>query len=279
MHYLLLAIICNTAMIFVMRYSEAHQGNRYAATLFNYIAGVVVSLVLMEHKVFFVNTPEGWFAMGLALFNAFCMTGGIFINLVNVGKNGAAMTATFGKLGVLIPTVLSILFFDETPTMIQGAGLVLAVGAIVYLNGGKGEGSRIQSLPLLLMLFVVLGVIDFNSKLYGVFGQEELRDYYVFYTFLFNALLSLLLLLKNNRQVKKQDVINGVMIGIPNQLITYSLVRVVWYLPAYLAFPLASAGVILAVNVVNFVVFRERLSPRELRATLLIGSALILLNR
>jgi len=278
MFYLLLAITANSLMMFVMRYSEKHEGNRDAATVFNYVAGIVITVLLMKEKVFFTNSPAGWIAVGLGAFNAVCMVGGMFLNLINVGKNGAPMTATFGKLGILIPTILSMILFREIPSVVQLVGLVLAVAAIIYLNGGTGEGGGIRSLPLLLILFLVSGFIDFNSKLYGVFGQADLQDQFVFWTFLFSALLSFAILIRNGKPVKKQDVINGVLLGIPNQLITYCMVRVVSYLPAYLAFPLASAGVILAVNVINFVVFREKLSPRELKATGLIGLALILLN-
>ena len=278
MFYLLLGILSNTTVFFVMKYSESHEGNRYAATLFNYIVGMIISFLLMKEKVLFYNTPEGWFALGLALFNAVCMTGGIFINQMNVGKNGAPLTATFGKMGVLIPIVLSAFLFREIPTVIQFIGLAAAVFAIVYINEEANGKTNIQSLPLLFVLFIVAGLIDFNSKLYAEFGQVEIKDYYIFYSFVFNTVLSLILLLMRNRRIRKQDVVNGVMMGIPNQLITYCMVNAVLYRPAYLAFPLASAGVIVAVNIVNFSVFHEKLSPRELRATLMIGVALILLN-
>lgn len=278
MLYLLMAIASNTAIVFVMKFSENHQGNRYAATVVNYIAGVIITYLLMKEKTLFYNTPEGWFAMGLAVFNAICMTSCMLLNQYSIGKNGAPMSTTFNRLGVLIPTVLSMILFHELPTVLQMGGLVLAIAAIVYINGGKGESNHIGSLPTLLLVFVIGGLIDFNSKLYGAFGQVEIQDYYVFYSFVFNTLISLGIMLKMDRSMKKQDVINGVLMGIPNQMITYSMVRAVLFLPAYLAFPLYSAGVILCVNVINFAVFREKLTRREMVATIIIAIALILLN-
>ena len=277
MFYLLMAIAMHSTTMFVLKYSENSEGNRYATTLFNFLTGMIISFFLMKEKVLFYSTPQGFFAMGLAVINAICMTSGMVVYQVTVGRNGAPLTATFGRLGVLIPTVLSMIFFHEVPSLVQIVGLIIAILAIIYINGG-GETNQIESLSLLLAVFVISGLMDFCSKLYGVYGDAAIQDYYVFYSFLFNTLLSLGILLAKNRTVKKKDVTNGILLGIPNQLITYSMVRVVLYLPAYLAFPLASAGVILAVNIVNFVVFREKLSPRELRATLLIGIALILLN-
>ena len=51
MFYLLLGILSNTTVFFVMKYSESHEGNRYAATLFNYIVGMIISFLLMKEKV------------------------------------------------------------------------------------------------------------------------------------------------------------------------------------------------------------------------------------
>ena len=54
MFYLLLGILSNTTVFFVMKYSESHEGNRYAATLFNYIVGMIISFLLMKEKLLFV---------------------------------------------------------------------------------------------------------------------------------------------------------------------------------------------------------------------------------
>ena len=56
-----------------------------------------------------------------------------------MGKNGTPISTTFNRLGVLIPTVFSILLFGERPQIVQIAGIALAVSAIIYINSGKGN--------------------------------------------------------------------------------------------------------------------------------------------
>lgn len=276
MLYLLLAISANIMIIFVMKFSERHEGNRYAATTVNYAAGLILSFLLMEHKTLFYAGADGRFAMALALFNACCMTSCMLLIQVSISKNGAPMTTTFNRLGVLIPTVLSMVFFGEIPGFLQIVGILCAVFAIVYLNGG--DSGHIRSVSALLCVFGIGGMIDFTSKLYGVFGNTGIQEYFVLYTFIFCTVISGSIMLMMNRHVKKIDLINGLLMGIPNQLMTLGVVNAVLYLPAYLVFPLYSGGVILGVNLINFAVFREKLSRREAAATGIVGIALILLN-
>lgn len=277
MSYLLLTIAANVVMIFVMRHSEHQQGNRYAVTVFNYITGIAVSLCLLGGRWPQSDAPGVGLAVGLAFSNALCMVGCMLLIQYSILKNGAPMTTTFNRLGILIPTVLSILLFRETPSMLQVAGLAAAAFAIAYLSGGR-SGSRITAPLGLALVFVVGGLIDFHSKVYNIFGQSALQEFYVLSTFVLSFVISLVLLLWKNRRISPRDVLCGILVGLPNQAVTFCMVKAAAILPAYVVFPVYSAAVILAVNVINFLMFREKPTVRELRGTAIIAAALVLLN-
>jgi multidrug transporter EmrE-like cation transporter len=57
----------------------------------------------------------------------------------NTAKNGVVLSSVFMKLGLLVPIALSVVFFHEVPTWAQIAGFVIALAAIVVING-KSEG-------------------------------------------------------------------------------------------------------------------------------------------
>lgn len=277
MSYLLLTIAANVVMIFVMRYSEQRQGNRYAVTVFNYITGVVVSLCLLGGHWPQPGTQSLGLAVGLSFTNTLCMVGCMLLIQYSILKNGAPMTTTFNRLGILIPTVLSIFLFREAPSLLQAAGLAAATFAIVYLSGGR-SGPRIAAPLGLMAVFVVGGLIDFHSKVYNIFGQPSLQEFYVLSTFILSFFISLGLLLWKNRRISLQDVLCGILVGLPNQAVTFCMVKAAAVLPAYVVFPVYSAAVILVVNLINFLVFREKPTPRELRGTGIIAAALVLLN-
>ncbi len=285
MIFLLSAIAANTAMTFVMRYSETHSGNRYAVTMFNYLTGIIISFITLGNKTPFFPTPAGRFALGLALLNAILFVSCLLCIQYNINKNGAPLATTFNRLGILIPTIASVFLFHEIPKAVQTVGLAFAVFAIIYINGGKknreesvGDGGKTGSAAALLLLFALGGCVDLTSKVYGVFGDSSLQEHFVFYTFVYSFLMSVGLLLWKNRRISSKDVLAGVLVGIPNQLTALCLLKAVALLPAFLVYPVYSAAVILVVNVINLAVFREKLSRREYQATGIIALALVLIN-
>lgn len=58
MVYLLSAIAANLVMTFLMRYSEHHDGNRYALNIWNYLAGTLFSIIFLKDKsIIFSGDP------------------------------------------------------------------------------------------------------------------------------------------------------------------------------------------------------------------------------
>ena len=72
----------------------------------------------------------------------------------NIARNGVALSATFMKLGVLVPTAMAMLIFEERPGAVQMAGMPLAFLAILLINlerGSQQAASRAGLVPLLLL--------------------------------------------------------------------------------------------------------------------------------
>ncbi len=49
-------------------------------------------------------------------------------------------------------------------------------------------------------------------------------------------------------------------------------------MPAYAVFPILSAGVILAVSIINYLIFKEKPSKQEKYAMVIIAASLVLIN-
>lgn len=196
----------------------------------------------------------------------------------NIKINGAPLTATFSRMGIIIPIIVSALLFNEVPSMLKITGIVISLIAVIYMNSGeKNEASKKGAIALIL-LFISGGIEELMTKLFNVFGNADYQERFVFYTFLFSALISLFLCIKSGGKLSKRDIISGVFVGIPNQLAALCIVKTVGELPAYIVYPCYSASVIFVVNVINFLIFREKLSKKEYIATGIIAFALILIN-
>lgn len=276
MIFLAAAIGANVCMTFLMKYSETHGGSRYALNTWNYLAGTIFSFFLLEDKSrLFVR--DGGITLGLSLVNGILFVAALVFIQKSILRNGAPLTTTFNRLGILIPTVLSAVVFHEIPDAVQILGLGLCVAAVIYMNSGKKE-ERPAFAAGLLLIFVLGGMVDFLSKIYSRCFSRENQTYFVLYTFFTACVISLVMFLRSGQKMRLRDILTGIGVGIPNQLTTLLILLASRQLPAYVVYPTYSAGLILLVNVINFVVFREKLSVRQCIATGLIALGVVCIN-
>ena len=236
---------------------------------------IFVSLYISK---FFSDFFSIVFVLLIGFINGFLYFGAFYVLQISTSRNGSAMTATFNKLGVMVPAVLSVVFFREVPGKLQIAGVIIALLAIIIINLKKERNSVITLKFALFATFFLGGFADFTSKIYQVYGLEKYQALFIFFTFLFSLTGTGLFMFFRDRRIKRTDVFFGLLLGIPSQLISLFLLRSLTTVPAFVVFPLFSVGVILVVNIINLLFFREKLTHRQFSAIGLIIIAVILLN-
>ena len=275
MFFLISSIGINLCMTFLMRYSEHHNGNRYALNIWNYLTGSLISILMLEDKSLIFHADA--VSLGAGILNGVGFVVSLVFIQLSIRRNGAPLTTTFNRLGILIPTILSGLFFLEIPSWIQMTGLILCSFAIFFMNSGSQE-NRPPFRFGLIMIFILGGLLDFLSKIYSRYYGSDSQTCFVFYTFFSALAISIVIYFRDGARMSRQDILIGIGVGIPNQLTTLFLLRAAAVLPAYIVYPTYSAGLIILVNVINYLAFRERLNRRQYIATGLIGVGLILIN-
>lgn len=276
MIFLILAILCNCGYTAAVRYSEAGETNRGAVTMVNYLAAFLISLAMTGGAAIPAWDKLG-FTIGLGAVNGVLFLAWLWLYQCSVAKNGAALSSATAKLGVLLPTVGSILLFGETPGMPRIVGMVLTLAAF-YLLYEKEEGNAPGSLFLLVLLPLIGGVADFDSKIFEVWGNPYHTTLFLCCTFASALLFSVILWFRRERKLTRKDIAFGVLIGIPNQLATLCFLRAIMTLPAYFAYPVYSMGAVLAVCILGYFLFGERLSRRQCVGILVICGILVLFN-
>ncbi len=278
MRSLLIAVAANSILVFSMKSAENARTHRTAVVLCNYIFGAL--LVLLLSGGFSGQALPGerlWPLAGLALAGACLMTACMLIQQRSLHSNGAGITTTYNRLGVLIPTVLSVLLFREYPAAWKTCGIVLAAAAIVYSYERRADSGQ-KNYVLLALVLILGGLIDFISKLYGMFFPPEMKNLYTFVSFLISAAIMSVVVLLKKTPISCQDVVYGALVGIPNAGITLGMIGAAAVLPAYIVFPVYSGAVILIVNIGGALLFKERPTRREMISTGMIAAALVLLN-
>ena len=278
MIYLILAILSSASLALGLRISEVFSENRYGILLGNYATCAVLAFLLMPEKQLF---PPGMIIPLLAgVVNGILYFTTLVLMQRCIQENGAALTAAFARLGLVLPVTASMLFFREFPSLLQALGLILVVAAIWVLNSGDKRRRGRVSGGLLLALLLSGGMADGMSKVFEQIGERRYDGLFLFYTFLVALLLTLVLALRENRRSRmgKVEVISGILLGIPNYFSTSLLLAAVTRLPAYVVYPRFSVGTILVVSLVSVVILQDPMTRRQAAGCGMILAALALLN-
>jgi multidrug transporter EmrE-like cation transporter len=302
MTYLFLAILCSSSIALIFKYSEGNQMNRYAVTSANYFTALAIGLlmiivkpplkinfsttnfiaefinVLSQNNVVFSKDASFVWAMLLGI------VGGVFFFLSflyyqkSVKENGASLSGTFGKLGILVPMIFSIIFWKEIPKAIQWVGIFIALFSIIFSNISQDENKSTSINLTLILLFLFGGMAEFQNKLFQKYALIEYKDLFLFVIFITAFLFSLYFVIKSDKIVMKRDLLMGMLVGIPNLFSSYFLIMALNSIPTTIAFPVYSAGSIIFISIGEVVLYKEKLSKKNEIAIILVIIALILIN-
>ncbi len=276
MLYLILAIVASMLISIVMRLSENYSRNNLPKLAVNYVMCCLLSLVFSGTTTFFPAHEGLPLTLLLGVICGVLYLVNFLLLQWNIQRNGVVLSSTFMKLGVLVPTLFSIVVFGETPKAVQIAGIFLALAAIVLMQGGTT--ARGASTLGLLTLLVLGGSADCMSKIFEEIGSPDLQNQFLLYTFGTALLLCVALCLYKKQKLSLQDCLWGLGIGIPNYFSARFLLLSLETVPAVIVFPSFSVGTIVLVTLVGMLCFKERLTTRKWIALGIILGALVLLN-
>lgn len=277
MFYLVLAIASSAFVSIGIRYSERYVKNNISMLCVNYFMCLLLAVFYTgSGKLFTSGEGIGW-AAGLGTINGILYLTSFVVLQSSIRKNGVVLSATFMRLGVLVPTLLSIFVFHEIPGGLQMIGFLLALAAIILINFEKGQGGATFKTGLILLL-VGGGTADFMAKIYDEMGTAEYEEHFLCLTFVAASILCVILALKKGQKLAKQDVLFGLLVGIPNYYSARFLLKAVGEVPAVIAYPTYSVATIVVISMVGVICFKEKLTKRQQAAIGVILVALVLLN-
>lgn len=277
MLYLLLSILCSSLITVLMRLSERHSKNNLSMLAVNYAACSLLALLFAGPARLFPAAEGLRFTLLLGALGGVLYLGGFLLLQWNIARNGVVLPATFMKLGVLVPTLMSILVFGESPRAAQLVGVAAAIFAIPLMQGG-GASKQASSLPGLILLLLCGGFADGLSKIFEQIGPAELSNHFLLYNFIVAFALCAALCVCKRQSFTLADAAFGLLIGVPNYLSSRFLLLSLSHVPAVVAFPSFSVGTILLTAAAGVTLFHEKLSRRKCAALAVILLALVLLN-
>jgi len=286
MFNLILAIIASSLVSIMMRVGEGRAKNNISMLSVNYFLCMILAIIYTGVGNL-MQTGEGLgTAIGLGSINGFFYIASLILFQNSVKKNGVVLSSIFMKLGIMMPLIISILLFGEMPTMVQIIGFVIAVTAIVIINMKEKEENVTnhktnRTSPVKLGLILVLvgcGMADGMSKIYQELGTREFEELFLVCTFVIAFILSVLFVKYKKQKYTSNEILYGILLGIPNYYSARFLLKALGEIPAVVAYPTFSIGTIAVITLTGVVAFKEKLTIRQMFAVGLIAVAVVLLN-
>ena len=278
MIYLLFAILSSAMISICMRISENHIKDETGMFLVNYGICAILSFVFMEQSDNILGLQNQMVTVLTGMAGGALYLGGFLMLRFNIKHNGIVLSATFMKLGVLIPTVMAVIIFGEFPTGMQLIGIVMALAAIVIIHFEKDSLNQGDKKIWLLVLLTMGGLADSMANFFDKLGDPSGKDGYLLITFCTATLLTLLLAIKRKKKITKLDIIFGILVGIPNYYFSVFLLAALREVSSVIVYPTYSIGAMVIIVIAGIVAFKEKISIKKGVALCLIAVAIALLN-
>lgn len=303
MFYLMLAILCSSSIALIFKYSESKNINRYALTTSNYFTAFILSLtmslmggfpiiekpsiqvfnsefnkiVLHNEGIFSASSSLVWAVLSGITFGLFFFSSFIYYQK-SVRDNGAGLSGAFGKMGILIPMIFSIILWKEIPTPLQWFGILLSLFSIILVNVSFNKDNPTKINPSLLLLFFLGGMADFSNKIFQKYAILDYKNIFLFFIFFTAFIVSLIYTIKDGKKITKKDLLTGVAVGIPNLFSSFFLILSLNTLNTSVVYPIFSAGTIVIINILSFFIFKEKLMLKEKISIAITIVSLIIIN-
>lgn len=231
------------------------------------------------------------YSVGFAVCYGVCIITGVLA----LGLGSLALTSLFASYSLIFPTLYGLLFWDNPVFLSQAIGLVFLLVSLYLTNMGnkkKGdEGEAVQEkkgFSLKWLVCVILMAVSNGGC--AILQQEQQRQFEGAYKneFMFVALMIVVVALlvvvllrerKDAGECLRLGAVPAVLTGLCNGL-TNLLVMVIAnvMIPAFIFFPIVSAGGLVISYVLSVTCFKERFSTTQKVGILLGLVALVLLN-
>jgi len=281
MIYLLLSIICSAMISIVMRFSQGKATNKLCMIATNYLTCLLMAWFLMGFGNPFPKEAGLPATLEMGTFNGFSYMMALILNQYTISRNGVVLPSVYSKMGgLLIPLLVSILIFKESPTAFQFIGFVLSIVSIFMLNYHKhsDDSAGGKFAPSLFALLVAEGCAGIMSKVFNEIGDERLAAHFLFYTFVTAFLFCVIVILFKHERPGIPELIYGVLIGVPNFMGARFVLRALETVPAVIVYPARSVGTIIVITLFGTLLFKEQLMKRQIMAMGVILVSLVLLN-
>lgn len=271
MIYLIASIISSVAIGCLIKYMQERDKCVSMLQIFlgNYFIASIVSFIFIKKfdRVFhFQDLLIGIIFGSLYLIN-------FLLYKHNIKHNGLGLSISVMRVSLVIPVVISLLFFNEHLAFIKYIGILVVLIAFSLMSRCK----EIKYKWLLVSLFLLTGITEIGTKVISEFSIAS-DNQLLFYLFSSAFILNLIIIVAKKERIKVIYLLQGMILGVPNLLTSFFFLKALKTLDAAYAYPFNSSLVVLLGFVVDRYLFRNKFTKQQYLIFFIIFLGVILIN-
>lgn len=280
--YIILCTIASVSIAHFFKVSEKKKLSTLRVITINYLVAFPIAFILYEsHEHTIVFSQEFIFPGLLALLTGIVFIFNFFIYSKSVDRNGVGISIAAMRISLIVPVLLSTMWYKEFLSLKQWLGLMLVFVVLYLLLPNKK--SLMQEATnagwLLPVLFVMTAVGDAALKVYEAdFSRLISKGEFMGFVFLTAFLVGIaLILLRREWTFTKKEFLIGACIGIPNLLAATFLLEALERMNGAVVFSSVNVLTVLGGTLVGVTYWKDRFTKTQWSGIFLTVISILLL--
>ena len=217
-------ILCAASSVLIAHFLKVVE-NRNLSTVrvltVNYLVATVVAFSTSGWSgIGHLDIGEGLTAIMIAAVVGVIFIANFFIYSKSVYYNGVGISVAAMRISLIMPVLLSTLWYLEILSFKQWVGVVLVFITLFLLLPNKRKMLRepFSAAWLLVLLFILTGLGDGSLKIYErEFSSLLSKEQFMGFVFLTAFLIGLIVIsIRRSWNFKKMEWVMGIAVGVPN---------------------------------------------------------------
>ncbi len=299
MLYLFVHITAANLFALVTRYAHGTRMTFFTVGAVNYATGMLGALIWA--------TLDGgldfeWPAMGFGLVQGLVYQSMYIVLFAMIALGGLSVSFTINRLSIAIPIAGGILLWDEAPSAMRFAGILVSFVALPLIGSdaqrvARRTGASSRLMPLLTLYAIVsLGISGLAARAFvetAVVAEPIDLSAFTFMAATVASVVTWPLVgrlaradalrrgepaPRPSRRAQTRAVIVGILLGLLNLLQSVAMVGALFELPASFVFPFISTSALLILTAVDYLVWKQRFGRLTLVGMVLSAFTIVAIN-
>lgn len=280
--FILLSAGCSVLIAHFLKLVEFRKLNTVRVLTVNYFIATTAAFLFPGNSAGFnMDISTAFPALMLAVIVGVIFIANFFIYSKSVNHNGVGVSVAAMRISLIIPVLLSTLWYLDLLTPLQWVGVMTVFAALFLLLPNKRKMLRepLSAAWLLVLLFLGTGLGDGSLKIYEVeFAEMLSKQQFMGIVFLSAMFVGLMVMgIRKNWIINRKELFLGIAIGIPNLYSAIFLIEALERLNGAIVYSSVNILIVLGATLLGLMRWNDKLSRLQWAGIIFTIVAILLL--